>query len=82
MWWTGIEPSAMKEVFAEKKLRGKRKQKALMPYWQRTSEQDWTLVENVQKGVLSSAYRPGPLSKSREYNVAQFIDWYLGRLGA
>lgn len=55
---------------------------ALMPFWQRTSEQDWTLVENVQKGVRSSAYRPGPLSKSREYNVAQFIDWYLQRLGA
>ncbi len=56
--------------------------KALMPYWQRTSEQDWALVENVQKGVLSSAYRPGPLSKSKEYNVAQFIDWYLHRMGA
>jgi Rieske 2Fe-2S family protein len=55
---------------------------ALMPFWQRTSEQDWGLVENVQKGVLSRAYAPGPLSKSREYNVAQFIDWYLGRLGA
>lgn len=56
--------------------------KALMPYWQRTSEQDWTLVQNVQKGVLSRAYAPGPLSKSKEYNVAQFIDWYLRRLGA
>ncbi|MGQ0677024.1 MAG: aromatic ring-hydroxylating dioxygenase subunit alpha, partial [Rhodospirillales bacterium] len=54
----------------------------LMPFWQRTSEQDWALVENVQKGVLSRAYRPGPLSKTRERNVMQFLDWYLGRLGA
>jgi uncharacterized radical SAM protein YgiQ len=33
MWWTGIEPHAMSEVFVEKKMRNKRKQKALMQYW-------------------------------------------------
>lgn len=33
MWWTGIDPSTMTEVFVEKKMRGKRKQKALMQYW-------------------------------------------------
>ena len=52
----------------------------LMPFWQRTSEQDWALVENVQRGVLSRGYSPGPLSKTRETNVAHFIDWYLEQL--
>jgi uncharacterized radical SAM protein YgiQ len=33
MWWTGIEPVSMTEVFVEKKMRNKRKQKALMQYW-------------------------------------------------
>jgi Rieske 2Fe-2S family protein len=52
----------------------------LMPFWQRTSEQDWTICEDVQKGVLSSGYEPGPLAKVKERNVAQFLDWYLGEL--
>ena len=33
MWWTGHEPNSMTEVFVERKLREKRKQKALMQYW-------------------------------------------------
>ena len=33
MWWTGIEPNAMKHVWVERKMRNKRKQKALMQYW-------------------------------------------------
>ena len=33
MWWTGVEPQSMKEVWVEKKMRNKRKQKALMQYW-------------------------------------------------
>ncbi|MBI1945751.1 MAG: YgiQ family radical SAM protein [Deltaproteobacteria bacterium] len=33
MWWTGLDPATMKPVFAEKKQRGKRKQKALLQYW-------------------------------------------------
>jgi radical SAM superfamily enzyme YgiQ (UPF0313 family) len=33
MWWTGIEPVAMAHVFVEKKMRSKRKQKALLQYW-------------------------------------------------
>lgn len=52
----------------------------LMPFWQRTSEQDWTICEDVQKGVMSSGYRPGPLARFKERNVAQFLDWYLGEL--
>ena len=49
----------------------------LLPFWQRTSEQDWTICEANQAGVASPAYRPGPYSKTRETNVQQFVDWYL-----
>ena len=31
-------------------------------------------------GRLSRAYVPGPFSKYRERNVAQFLDWYLGEM--
>ncbi len=54
----------------------------LLPFWQRTSEQDWTLCEAQQLGVSSPAYRPGVYSKTRETNVQHFIDWYLGALMA
>jgi glycine betaine catabolism A len=49
----------------------------LQPFWGLTNEQDWTICERQQKGVRSPAYEPGPLSKSREYNVANFHAWYL-----
>jgi Rieske 2Fe-2S family protein len=52
----------------------------LLPFWQLTSEQDWTLCERVQRGVTSTAYRPGPLSRTREYNVDAFQRWYLQQL--
>jgi Rieske 2Fe-2S family protein len=55
---------------------------ALLPFWQLTSEQDWHLCEMVQRGIDSTAYRPGPLSKLWEYNVAAFIAWYLRHLAA
>jgi Rieske 2Fe-2S family protein len=50
---------------------------ALMPFWQLTSEQDWAICENQQKGINSSAYRPGPYSTFKEYNVESFVRWYL-----
>lgn len=53
----------------------------LMPFWQLTSEQDWLICERQQKGVTSSAYRPGPYSTYKEYNVEGFIRWYLARFG-
>jgi len=52
----------------------------LLPFWQLTSEQDWELCERNQRGVLSTAYRPGPYSPSRESNVIAFVDWYLDAL--
>jgi Rieske 2Fe-2S family protein len=54
----------------------------IMPFWQRTSEQDWTICEAVQRGVRSRGYRPGPLAKVKERNVAQFLDWYMGQIAA
>jgi Rieske 2Fe-2S family protein len=52
----------------------------LLPFWQRTSEQDWAICEAQQAGVTSPAYVPGPYSLTRETNVAHFIDWYLAAL--
>jgi glycine betaine catabolism A len=48
-----------------------------LPFWQLTSEQDWGLCERVQHGVNCTAYQPGPLSLSREYNLEAFLRWYL-----
>jgi glycine betaine catabolism A len=53
---------------------------ALLPFWQLTSEQDWKICENQQRGVESSAYRPGPYSPDKEYNVDRFVQWYLKQL--
>lgn len=52
----------------------------LLPFWQRTSEQDWDLCERSQRGVVSSRYRPGPLSKVKESNLESFFVWYLRQL--
>ncbi len=52
----------------------------IMPFWQLTSEQDWTLCAQAQKGVSSSRYLPGPLSTNKEYNVDAFLRWYLYQL--
>ncbi|MBM3846296.1 MAG: aromatic ring-hydroxylating dioxygenase subunit alpha [Verrucomicrobia bacterium] len=49
----------------------------LMPFWQLTSEQDWEICERQQKGINSSAYRPGPYSPYKDYNVDAFVRWYL-----
>jgi Rieske 2Fe-2S family protein len=52
----------------------------LLPFWQLTSEQDWIICERQQRGVRSSAYRPGPYSIYKEYNVDSFVRWYLAHL--
>ena len=52
----------------------------LLPFWQLTSEQDWQICERQQRGVSSSAYRPGPYSTYKEYNVDSFVRWYLKML--
>jgi Rieske 2Fe-2S family protein len=52
----------------------------LLPFWQLTSEQDWVICENVQRGIDSTAFTPGPLSPSKEYNVDHFTRWYVRQL--
>jgi Rieske 2Fe-2S family protein len=52
----------------------------LLAFWQTTSEQDWALCERNHAGVRNPAYRPGPYSREREYNVAAFDEWYLERM--
>ncbi|MFO1163012.1 MAG: aromatic ring-hydroxylating dioxygenase subunit alpha [Reyranellaceae bacterium] len=52
----------------------------LLPIWDITNRQDWTICEDQQQGVSSRAYVPGPFSLVRERNVAHFLDWYLGEL--
>lgn len=52
----------------------------LLPFWQRTSEQDWALSEGNHVGVRNPAFAPGPYSPRREYNVLAFVDWYLNRI--
>jgi len=52
----------------------------LLPFWQLTSEQDWELCAAAQRGINSHAYRPGPLSPYKEYNVEGFLRWYLAKL--
>jgi Rieske 2Fe-2S family protein len=54
----------------------------LLPIWDITNRQDWTICEDQQQGVSSRAYVPGPFSLVRERNVAHFLDWYLGELRA
>lgn len=54
----------------------------MLPFWQRTSEQDWQLCEANQSGVNSPAYQPGPYSLTREANVQNFVNWYLGALSS
>jgi len=54
----------------------------LLPFWRRTSEQDWELCERNHAGVRSPAFTPGPYSRKREYNVIAFVQWYLDRLDA
>ncbi len=52
----------------------------LLPFWQRTSEQDWEICRWQQSGIRSRRYRPGPYSQQHEANVEVFLHWYLQQL--
>jgi Rieske 2Fe-2S family protein len=54
--------------------------KRLTEVWVATNDEDRTVVENNQQGILSPAYRPGPYSTMQESGVIQFVDWYLDTL--
>ena len=44
--------------------------------WDKTTIADKRIIEDNQKGVLSSKYQPGPLS-TMELGVESFKNWYL-----
>ena len=49
-------------------------------FWDETNRQDWHVSELSQKGIGSSAYRPGPYS-NREDHLWQIDRLILDRLG-
>jgi Rieske 2Fe-2S family protein len=49
-------------------------------FWKITTEQDWKLCEDNQKGINSSRYEPGPLSETMEAGVDYFDRWYIKEL--
>jgi len=52
----------------------------LRKVWDATNDQDRRLAEENQRGINSKAYQPGPYSKTYEFGVINFIDWYSERL--
>src|SRR3989338_663516 len=52
----------------------------LRQVWDATNDQDRRLAEENQRGINSTAYQPGPYSKTYEFGVVNFIDWYSERL--
>jgi Rieske 2Fe-2S family protein len=54
----------------------------LTAVWRATNEQDGRLVEEVQVGVASGAYEPGPYSPYAEGLVEKFCNWYVQRMAA
>jgi Rieske 2Fe-2S family protein len=48
--------------------------------WDATNDQDRRLAEENQRGINSTAYQPGPYSKTYEFGVVNFVDWYSERL--
>ncbi|WP_324767696.1 aromatic ring-hydroxylating dioxygenase subunit alpha [Pokkaliibacter plantistimulans] len=52
----------------------------LRKVWDATNDQDRVLAEENQQGINSRAYEPGPYSKTYEFGVINFIDWYCERV--
>jgi len=48
----------------------------LTELWNRTNQQDLTLVETNQQGVDSPAFTPGPYCADAEALTMRFTDWY------
>ncbi|SEF66091.1 aromatic ring-hydroxylating oxygenase subunit alpha [Marinobacterium lutimaris] len=48
----------------------------LRQVWDATNDQDRVLGEENQRGINSVAYQPGPYSKTFEFGVINFMDWY------
>jgi Rieske 2Fe-2S family protein len=52
----------------------------LTEVWRATNAEDQRVCEENQRGTLSPAYVPGPLSSVEEQGVRQFLDWYCTTL--
>jgi len=52
----------------------------LREVWDATNAQDRRLAEENQRGINSSAYQPGPYSRTYEFGVINFLDWYSERM--
>lgn len=52
----------------------------LRKVWDATNDQDRILAEESQRGINSKAYEPGPYSKTYEFGVINFINWYSERM--
>lgn len=48
--------------------------------WDATNLQDRRITEDNQRGINSMAYQPGPYSKTFEFGVIDFVDWYSERM--
>ncbi|MBV1790618.1 aromatic ring-hydroxylating dioxygenase subunit alpha [Marinobacterium sp. D7] len=48
----------------------------LRQVWDATNDQDRVLGEENQLGINSLSYEPGPYSKTYEFGVINFLDWY------
>ncbi|MGO1296871.1 MAG: aromatic ring-hydroxylating oxygenase subunit alpha [Vibrio sp.] len=48
--------------------------------WDATNDQDRKLGEENQRGINSLRYQPGPYSKTFEYGVIDFVNWYSDTL--
>ena len=53
----------------------------LTDVWHHTNEQDSALCARAHTGISSPAYQPGPYAPN-EYQVDEFVTWYLSRLEA
>ncbi|WP_110642802.1 aromatic ring-hydroxylating dioxygenase subunit alpha [Salinicola sp. CPA57] len=54
----------------------------LRQVWDATNDQDRRLAEENQLGINSRAYQPGPYSKTYEFGVIDFVNWYSETLRA
>lgn len=54
--------------------------KKLRVVWDATNDQDRRLAEDNQRGINSIGYQPGPYSKTFEFGVINFIDWYSDKV--
>lgn len=52
----------------------------LRQVWDATNDQDRILGEENQRGINSLSYQPGPYSKTYEFGVIDFLNWYSERV--